>query len=240
MDTDHIDSPLSMGGTVVEILERGGARVARVVLAAGTVIEVPSPPADVALGEHVTLDASLQVTRVRGRDGNADHAVAASGPSMAPEPPQRARFEDYEHVVRMAGVFALGVVAFLVWRSFMVPRDFGQYGHFRGGAIADAAKRTPVFAGQAACVECHDDVQKVRLSGRHATIGCEACHGALGAHARGETDAAPVRPSPRGVCLTCHSARPGMPAAFKKIVVKEHSAAGPCTECHPAHAPGIS
>ena len=83
-------------------------------------------------------------------------------------------------------------------------------------------------------------MQQVRLTGRHVNIGCEACHGPLGEHARGETDVAPIRPSPRAVCLTCHTARLGMPAAFPKVVVKEHSEAGPCTECHKAHAPGLS
>ncbi|MBK5298959.1 MAG: cytochrome C [Vicinamibacteria bacterium] len=149
------------------------------------------------------------------------------------------RFRDYEHVLRMAGLFVLAVVAFLVWRSWMVPRDFGVYGHFRAGAIADAAVRTPLYAGQASCIECHGDVQQVRSSGRHAAIGCEACHGPLGQHARGQSDVAPVRPDPRIVCLTCHTARLGMPAAFPRIVVKEHSESGSCTECHKAHAPGL-
>jgi hypothetical protein len=154
--------------------------------------------------------------------------------------PPRAGFRDYEHVLRMAGLFVLAVSAFIAWRSWMVPSDFGVYGHFRAGAIADASRRTPVYAGQASCIECHDAALQVRATGRHAAIACEACHGPLGHHARGEAELAPVRPNPRGLCLTCHTARLGLPTAFPRIVVKEHSEAGPCTDCHKAHAPGLS
>ena len=153
--------------------------------------------------------------------------------------PSGPKWRDYEHVFRVALVFAAAIAAFLIWRAWMVPADFGVYGHFRAGAIKDIAALPVVYAGQAECVACHTDVKEVRQAGRHAKVACEACHGPLGQHARGDTDVAPIRPSTRGVCLTCHTSRVGMPAAFPKIVVKEHSDAGPCTECHKAHSPSL-
>lgn len=215
-------------GKVVEILERGGQRFARIVIESGTVVEVPAA-IDLNLGDRVVVDAG----KIRESSGGLG-SVAHHRP---PEP--KPAWRDYEHVVRMALVFSLGILVFVVWRSWMVPDDFGVYGHFRAGAIADAAALPVVHAGQAMCVTCHTDVQEVRQGGKHARVACEACHGPLGQHARGETDTAPIRPSTRGVCLTCHTARVGMPAAFPKIVVKEHSEAGPCTECHKAHSPGL-
>jgi predicted CXXCH cytochrome family protein len=152
----------------------------------------------------------------------------------------RAPFRDYEHVLRMAGVFAAAVVLFLAWRAWAVPSDFGKYGHFRAGAIADVASRTPRYAGRALCIECHGDIEEARQGGKHARIGCEACHGPLGAHARAETDEAPIRPNARAVCLQCHTGGQGKPTTFPQIVVKEHASAGPCTECHQAHKPGLS
>jgi hypothetical protein len=239
MDVDPPASDLSVQGSVVEILERAGERVARIVLEPGTVVEVSSPPEDITLGDRVVVDASLRIGRVRepGSSGRGDEArqqIDNAGPGP------RLRFEDYEHVLRVGVVFLLALGAFLAWRSWMVPRDFGVYGHFRAGAIADIAARTPHFAGQAACIACHDDVHQARLVGRHKAIGCESCHGPLGPHARGETDVAPVRPNGRATCLVCHVSRPGLPSAFPRIVVKEHSDAGPCTECHRPHAPGLS
>jgi len=236
---------LSAEGAVVEILERGGERIARIVLDPGTVIELPAPPFDIHLGDRVLVDASLRIERVQGRPELTPHVTrtgaSAARRSGATAPSSgRLAFRDYEHVLRMAGLFVLAIAAFLVWRSWMVPRDFGVYGHFRAGAIADAASRPLHFAGQASCVGCHDEVQAVRATGRHAAVACEACHGPLGQHAGGETDVAPVRPSPRALCLTCHTALQGRPKAMPQIVVKDHSEAGPCTECHKAHAPGIS
>jgi cytochrome c7-like protein len=152
----------------------------------------------------------------------------------------RLRYRDFEHVLRMAGVFLAAIALFLVWRAWAVPADFGKYGHFRAGALADAASRTPVYAGRAACIECHGDVEQARQGGKHGQIGCEACHGPLGRHARVETDVAPVRPSTRGVCVTCHTARQGKPRSFPQVVVQEHASAGPCTDCHQAHKPDVT
>jgi hypothetical protein len=168
------------------------------------------------------------------REGAVDEPNAPSPGDASPAA------RDYAHVLRMAALFAIGIAAFLAWRSWMVPGDFGVYGHYRAGAVAAAAMRPSHYAGQATCIECHTDVQQVRSTGRHAGVACEACHGPLGAHANGETDVAPIRPSPRAVCLTCHTARLGMPATFPKVIVNEHAEAGPCTECHAAHAPGLS
>ena len=169
--------------------------------------------------------------------GHSDDRGQHDEPRDASPPP---RLRDYGHVLRVAAVFTFGVLSFLIWRAWMVPDDFGVYGHYRAEALTEIASRTPVFAGQAQCVSCHEQTQQDRRGSRHATISCEACHGPLGQHARGESELAPIRPSTRGVCLTCHTSRVGMPAWFPKVIVKEHSESGPCTDCHTAHAPGIS
>ena len=161
-------------------------------------------------------------------------------PTGESDDPRRNGFRDYEHVLRMAAVFVVAIVFFLVWRAWAVPSDFGRYGHYRAGAITDAASRTPRYAGRALCIECHGDVDQARQGGNHAKIGCEACHGALGRHARAETDEAPIRPSPRAICLTCHTAHQGKPKTFPQIDVQEHARVGPCTECHKAHNPGLT
>lgn len=230
----------SAEGAVVEILERGGARFARIVVAPNTVLEVPVTEMELSLGDRVIVDAALNVTHVR-RGPERPHVIASRA-AGAPTSADAARptLHDYEHVFRMAAVFAVALAAFLAWRAWMVPADFGSLGHFRAGAIIEAAARTPRFAGQAICMTCHTDAQQARATGRHAEVACEACHGPLGDHARGETEAAPIRPSTRATCLSCHTSRIGMPAAFPTVIPREHSEAGPCTDCHAAHAPGIS
>jgi hypothetical protein len=233
----------SAEGAVVEILERGGERFAKIVISPSTVLELPAASMDVSLGDRVIVDAALNVTHVRR---GPERAHAGSPPRQSREPngdcddAVRPTFRDYQHVLRMAAVFTVGLATFLFWRSWMVPADFGTLGHFRAGAIVEASARTPRFAGQASCVSCHDEAQQVRATSSHATVSCEACHGPLGDHARGESDAAPIRPSTRATCLTCHTSRVGMPAAFPRIIPREHAESGPCTDCHTAHAPAIS
>jgi hypothetical protein len=43
----------------------------------------------------------------------------------------------------MAGLFAVGLTAFLLLRWLMVPEGFGELGHYRVGAIADNRARQP-------------------------------------------------------------------------------------------------
>jgi hypothetical protein len=238
MQNERDAQGFSAEGAVVEIRACGGERFAKILIKPGTVLELPTGSIDVSLGDRVAVDAFLNVSRIEQRAAGATEASAAAAGSGAAR--VRPTLGDYQHVVRMGGVFLVFILAFLAWRSWMVPSDFGVYGHYRAGAIVEAAARTPVFAGQASCVDCHSEVQQLRATGRHAQVACEACHGPLGLHARGESDVAPILPSNRGVCLTCHTSRAGMPAAFPKIIVNEHSESGPCTDCHQSHAPGIS
>jgi hypothetical protein len=150
------------------------------------------------------------------------------------------RFEDAQHVLRLAGLFLGGLLLFFGLRAWLVPDDFGVYGHYRARAIADNRSREPVFAGQAACLDCHEAEAAERQAGRHAGVRCEACHGPLAAHAEGRTDERPARPDVPALCLTCHLAGTGRPASFPQIVPAEHAGDEPCTTCHRPHAPGAS
>jgi len=146
---------------------------------------------------------------------------------------------DFIHLIRLAAVFAVGITAFLAWRAWMIPADFGVYGHYRASALVDARARQPVYAGQAACADCHADVVEVRLGAGHAAVSCESCHGALSAHAAGAEEPKPVRPAGRTTCLPCHAARAGKPSGFPQVVVAEHAPTGPCSECHRPHRPRV-
>ena len=93
-------------------------------------------------------------------------------------------FKDFEHLVRLAGLFAAGLLFFVVARAELVPADFGKYGHYRAGAIADVAARPMAYAGRARCTECHEDeVERSARQRKHKVISCETCHGALLKHA---------------------------------------------------------
>lgn len=150
------------------------------------------------------------------------------------------RFGNYSHLIRMAGLFAVGIIVFLVARSFSVPADFGVYGHYRAGALDDARTQAIAFAGQAACVECHSDIGDLRKTARHAKVSCESCHGALATHAAGEEPLKPTRPDGVKTCIGCHLKSRSKPSTFAQIEVADHAGDNRCIDCHNPHAPKIS
>jgi hypothetical protein len=145
------------------------------------------------------------------------------------------RFRDQEHLLRLAGLALLGVLAFLLLRGLLVPHDFGVLGHYRASALDDNRKEPISFAGQDACLACHEDT---RAGGKHGGVRCEACHGAMAAHAESDDPAAsaPSRP-PADLCEVCHLANVAKPASFPQVDLKQHAEPGSCLTCHKAHRP---
>jgi hypothetical protein len=150
------------------------------------------------------------------------------------------RPNDYSHLIRIAALFATGLLVFLAGRSYFVPGDFGVYGHYRAGALEDVKAHPISFAGQAACVECHSDVGDLRKTARHAKVSCEACHGPLAGHAAGDEPLKPTRPDGVKTCTGCHLQSRSKPSTFPQINVAEHAGDNRCVECHNPHAPKIS
>ena len=152
--------------------------------------------------------------------------------------PKTALFKDAEHLARVAALFLLGIGGFWVAQRLLVPEGFGRHGHYRPGALADKRDQPLVFAGRAACEQCHTDVAETKAKGKHARPACEACHGALALHASDPT-VKPTRPDGRTLCLRCHAALVGRPSPFPQIDAAEHAPEGACTACHAAHDPGL-
>ncbi len=151
----------------------------------------------------------------------------------------RQLFKDAEHLFRMAGLFVIGTSSIIVLRSFLVPADFGLYGHFRAGAIADNASRLLVHAGHETCEICHDTVAATRTGGRHERIGCESCHGALADHAEDPSSVTPEPPAARMLCVRCHRVNGTRPEAFPQVDPDEHAEEMECNECHDPHDPTV-
>jgi hypothetical protein len=153
--------------------------------------------------------------------------------------PQRSTLRDYEHLLRPVGLGVLAVLAFLALRAFMVPDDFGKYGHYRAGALDDARELQPRFAGREACAVCHDDVVELRSGSAHEKVGCEACHGALAAHAEDPGESVPERPDPGSLCLRCHGYSSYRPDDFPQVIAEDHAMDESCDACHEPHRPDV-
>ncbi len=126
-------------------------------------------------------------------------------------------FKDTEHLIRLAAVMVIALVAFVVLRAAVVPRSFGQYGHYRGAAIAEAAARPIAHAGHDACEACHTDVVDQKKQGRHVVVPCEACHGPLAKHADDPASVTPPKLDTAVVCARCHEANAAKPAISPRL-----------------------
>jgi hypothetical protein len=162
------------------------------------------------------------------------------------------------HFVRLLALIALAAGAFWRIRAMAVPKDFGKLGHFRAGAIAEAAAREPRHLGSQECADCHDSIYVAWSRGKHSKPQCENCHGPGLLHVKtvsdDSTDMYPdaikqnrlaLRPT-TGVqeCKWCHLKTFERPSTLKSInsvaghITKTggtYTSASKCTDCHDPH-----
>lgn len=148
-------------------------------------------------------------------------------------------FHDWVHLIRPALVLIAAMGIFLGVRAAVIPKDFGKYGHYRPAALDLVRSRPIAYAGQETCVMCHDDQAKVRASGKHAHVSCEACHGPLAKHADDPEANVPKLPEVADLCRRCHEKDAAKPKSFPQVVTAEHSAGMACNSCHVPHNPHL-
>jgi hypothetical protein len=149
--------------------------------------------------------------------------------------------KDAAHLFRFAGLFVVAFLVFLVVRGYVVPKTFGQYGHYRGAAIGEIAAHPLKFAGRQTCENCHSDIADTKTKGAHAHVNCEACHGALAQHALADdpTASIPVKPDTLVLCARCHTASAAKPKGFPQVDPTQHMGGVPCETCHNPHSPAM-
>jgi len=151
--------------------------------------------------------------------------------------------EHARHVFRIVLVVAVMLAVVLLARGFLVPKSYGMYGPYRHANVAEQMNaRTPLYAGAAACAECHADEGARRAAGAHKNVNCEVCHAPLGAHVKadGSVVAPPIDRS-FTLCARCHRKLAGRPAKFPQVDLEQH-VNGPvegkvCLQCHDPHSP---
>jgi hypothetical protein len=141
----------------------------------------------------------------------------------------------------VAGLGAIFAIVFFVGAAAVL--SFADEYGFRPERDASAWRSlTPAYGDISLCARCHEKEYAKLTSATHAGIGCESCHGPLGAHAlagpgSGDVKVAVAVPTD-AVCVTCHVAVVGRPIAFRQIVPADHYVAE-CLQCHDPHT-GIS
>jgi hypothetical protein len=142
-----------------------------------------------------------------------------------------------QQVLRLAAVFVILAAALIAARTYLIPKTFGELGHYRAAAVAANADRPLVYAGREVCAICHTEQAEKFLAARHQNLSCEVCHGAGAAHVESPSEHKPTAPRDRGYCPLCHGYNPSRPTGFPQIDAVTHNPGSPCIECHDPHAP---
>ena len=153
------------------------------------------------------------------------------------------------HLIRIVLILAVAAVAGLIAKKMFTPASFGEYGHYRGGAIEDEMNRPLKHGTNDSCLSCHPFIKEIHLGGVHSTVSCEFCHGPYANHVKDNLKNAdlPVKQGDeiKTLCLRCHNqiirARPkesikmiSMPQHLQEKNVRlDHN----CDQCHNVHAP---
>jgi uncharacterized membrane protein len=139
-------------------------------------------------------------------------------------------------IVRLVLVTVVIVGSYLVARYFLTPASFGELGWFRADAMWEAASYERVYAGAAACTECHSEEPEELAGGSHRLVSCESCHGPGQGHVD-NPDVRKMRILTFSHCVRCHAADPSRPKWHRQIDVRDHYTGDACTECHLPHQP---
>ncbi|MBI4464786.1 MAG: hypothetical protein HY647_08800, partial [Acidobacteria bacterium] len=142
-----------------------------------------------------------------------------------------------QQVTRLAIAFLLLVGLLIAARRQLIPKTFGELGHYRAAAVQANASRPLVYAGHEECVACHPDIVQMHDQARHKTVACEVCHGAATSHVESPLEHKPSAPRERGYCPLCHGYDPSRPTGFPQIDPVTHNPVQPCITCHNPHAP---
>jgi hypothetical protein len=142
-----------------------------------------------------------------------------------------------QQIVSLSIIFALLIAALIISRTLLIPKSFGQYGHYRAEAVEEVASRPIQYAGYRACLDCHDDIYQLKSRSNHQGLSCEICHGAAAKHAEAPDEEIPTAPRERDLCPLCHGYNPSRPTGFPQIIAASHNPGKPCITCHNPHDP---
>ena len=142
-----------------------------------------------------------------------------------------------QQVRRLAIVVVALVAVLLVARRVLVPKTFGEKGHYRAAAVADVTGLPIRYAGHDACAMCHPAEVEKKASSYHRPVACEVCHGPASDHVGDPMAHQPPAPRDRSFCPRCHLYNPARPTGFPQIDTATHNPGIPCYACHNPHDP---
>ena len=156
--------------------------------------------------------------------------------------------EHAKHIIRAVLVLLTVAVVFVLVRHVMIPKSFGEYGHYRYDSVADYQAQQARHGAPGACNDCHDEQAELRIDGKHKSVSCEVCHAPLQTHVVADEMVAPMRVRRSSeLCGWCHEKLVARPATMPQVHMTDHVIENggeltetACLECHDAHNPSES
>lgn len=154
----------------------------------------------------------------------------------------------HRHLIRAAMILAGALMIFFIVRTFLVPKSFGMYGHFRGDNLAEQAAFPVNYGPPDVCATCHTEQITMKGKGKHVTVPCQTCHGPVGEHVQDDGMKPMIINKSFTLCARCHQKLEARPPTFPQINIQEHLASvnmttdgneAACLSCHNPHSPTI-
>jgi hypothetical protein len=111
-------------------------------------------------------------------------------------------------------IFSIFILLFIGVRYLLIPKSFGELGHYRKDALNEIGALPIRFVGKESCKKCHPDKVQLIEEGVHAHLQCEICHGPAYKHVQSPDtligknlpDSMLLnRTADRAFCAKCHS-----------------------------------
>jgi hypothetical protein len=137
---------------------------------------------------------------------------------------------------KVFGLYALGLIIFLLIRFFFVPPTFGDYGWYRASSVEEIAGLEAKFANSSSCKSCHLEIYTAWKESHHKNVSCESCHGPSLKHVENSEKFGSYLNESRDFCLLCHKLLPSKPGFMPQIREGHANLRPSCLECHDPHA----
>ncbi len=150
-----------------------------------------------------------------------------------------------KHFYRALCILLVGLVSFFIVRALLIPKSFGEFGHYNAADLAVQRDRPVRHGGRASCAPCHKEEFEKVTKGVHKKVECENCHAPVVEHASNKKKTANM-PTDKSatLCLRCHEQLAARPRKFPQIVLAAHldemeeeMSNEVCVQCHVPHAP---
>ncbi len=153
--------------------------------------------------------------------------------------------EHAKHIMRAVLLLVSAAVLFVLVRHVLIPKSFGDYGHYRYDSVAEYASQQALHGAPDGCIDCHDEEAEARAAGKHATVSCEVCHAPLATHVSDDEKTAPMAVHrSTELCGWCHEKLVARPTTRPQVHMTKHVIENDgdltedaCLECHNAHNP---